>query len=393
MNQHFDVIVIGAGISGSATAYSLAKEGHSVAVIDRFAPAAMASGWTLAGVRQSGRDPAELPLARAAVAIWETLHEELEAPLHYTRKGNLRLARNEDEYDQVRRMVAEQARLGLALTFLPDNQAIRAVAPRVSTEILGASWCPSDGHADPHATVNAYVAAAGRRGVSFLLGQRVSSICTEGGRVTGVVTEHGRIGAACVVLTAGVLGNELLNPLGLEVPLDVQMVTVIRSVPVAPLIEPVIGVAGGDWAGRQQLDGRLRITSGVHPWHGGMSIDTGMDGPRPVVPPRMESVAEVVAKLEQLLPGASAAPVEALWAGLIDLTPDALPVIATAPGIDGLVVGMGFSGHGFCLGPVTGMLLADLALGRPPRHALDAFSFERFAAGRAGSVEPPTLHG
>ncbi|HYZ64955.1 MAG TPA: FAD-dependent oxidoreductase, partial [Acetobacteraceae bacterium] len=92
-----DVVVIGAGISGAASAYELATAGLSVLLLDRYGPAAMASGWTLAGVRQSGRHPAELPLARAAVALWGELSERLGADVRYRRRGNLRLARTEAE--------------------------------------------------------------------------------------------------------------------------------------------------------------------------------------------------------------------------------------------------------------------------------------------------------
>jgi sarcosine oxidase subunit beta len=92
-----------------------------------------------------------------------------------------------------------------------------------------------------------------------------------------------------------------------------------------------------------------------------------------------------------LLPGLDAAPIEECWAGLLDVTPDAVPVLDHVPGVEGLVVGMGFSGHGFCLGPVTGQILCDLISGRSPSHDLSAFSFDRFSnAPAAGRLE---LHG
>ena len=97
MSDSADVVVIGAGISGAATALELAEGGVSVVLLDRWGPAAMASGWTLAGVRQSGRHAAELPLARAAVKLWEGLGERLGADVGYRQEGNLRLARDEGE--------------------------------------------------------------------------------------------------------------------------------------------------------------------------------------------------------------------------------------------------------------------------------------------------------
>ena len=103
-----DIVIVGGGINGCAAAYHLAREGHRVAVVERYRPAAMASGWTLAGVRQSGRDPAELPLARAAVDLWASLDAELGADTGYRREGNLRLARTDSEAEIIHRLVEDQ---------------------------------------------------------------------------------------------------------------------------------------------------------------------------------------------------------------------------------------------------------------------------------------------
>ena len=104
-----DVVVIGAGISGAASAYELARRGFRVTLLDRYSPAAMASGWTLAGVRQSGRHPAELPLATAAVERWAGLGGELEGETRYRRNGNLRLARTAEEVPVIRSLVERQS--------------------------------------------------------------------------------------------------------------------------------------------------------------------------------------------------------------------------------------------------------------------------------------------
>jgi sarcosine oxidase, subunit beta len=389
--EKFEVVVVGAGISGCATAYSLAKAGVKVAVIDRFGPAAMASGWTLAGVRQSGRDPVELPLAMKAVDIWQTLHKELGAPTHYTRRGNLRLARNETEYDQIKALVESQRVQGLDLDFLPDNAAIRNIAPAISRTVLGASYCPTDGHADPQATSAAYIGALTRLGVALIMDEAVEAIDVESGKVCGVSTASRKLAADRVVLAAGMFGNDLLKPHGLSVPIEPAMVAVIRTVPVPKILDQVIGVSGGDWAGRQEVTGRLRITSGALAWNGEMTTVETVSGPRPVVRPPLSSLREVIEKLGQLLPGLENTPIEELWAGLLDLTPDALPVLDHAPGIDGLVVGMGFSGHGFCLGPMTGQILSDLVLDRRSNEDLTAFKFDRFdSITQSASLE---LHG
>ena len=384
----FDVVIIGAGISGAASAYELARAGHKVALLDRYGPAAMASGWTLAGVRQSGRDPAELPLARAAVEIWATLHEELEAPTHYTRGGNLRLARNEEEVAILEAMVKEQTAAGLPISFLDGNAAVRDVAPLIAPHVIGATLCPTDGHADPQSAVSAYVAAAERAGASLRFGEEATSIEVTGGKVAAVVTTRDRIPAAKVVLAAGIFGNDLLRPLGLEVPLDIRLVTVVRTRPVPPGLTQVIAVANGESAGRQEFNGRFRFTSGIDPWNGVME-----GGERPRVRPTIADVANAIGLFTTLIPAAGSAEIDEVWGGLIDQTPDALPVIQHPGDPEGLVIAMGFSGHGFCLGPITGRIAAAMIEGRDTGFPLAAFALERFRRrNNTGNVDM-SLHG
>ena len=398
-----DVVIIGAGISGAASAYELATAGLDVVLLDRYAPAAMASGWTLAGVRQSGRDPAELPLARAAVEIWGSLAERLDAPTHYRRRGNLRLALRDGEMARLEAMVRDQSAAGLPISLLHGADAVRQVAPAVSPEVLGASFCASDGHADPKATVQAFVDAAVRAGAKTRFGERVLSIdcvgdragdCVDdragngaGRRVSGVTTDKAHIPAGRVVLAAGIFGNELLRPLGLCVPLDVKMVTVLRSIPMAPLLDQVIGVVDGECAGRQEVTGRFRYTSGIRDWHGQME-----DRALPRVRPAARDIAHTIHHFGNAIPAIHDAPVDEIWAGLIDQTPDALPVLQAMADPEGLAVAMGFSGHGFCLGPITGRIMAALVQGNDIDLPLDPFRIERFD-GWNGVAEPITLHG
>jgi sarcosine oxidase subunit beta len=382
-----DVVIIGAGISGAATAYELATAGLDVVLLDRYAPAAMASGWTLAGVRQTGRDPAELPLARAAVEIWGTLAERLDAPTHYRREGNLRLALTEAEMVTLETLVRDQTEAGLPIRLLHGADAVREIAPAVAPHVLGASFCPTDGHADPKATVQAFVEAAIRAGAKTRFGERVLSIDRVGRKVSGVTTDKEHIPAGQVVLCAGIFGNELLEPLGLRVPLDVKMVTVLRSIPMPPTLAQVIGVVDGGSAGRQEATGRFRYTSSIDDWHGLME-----DGPQPRVRPTAGDIARTIGHFGNLIPAIHTAPVDEIWAGLIDQTPDALPVLQRMTEPDGLVVGMGFSGHGFCLGPITGRIMAALVQGQDTGLPLEPFNIERFD-GWNGVSSPITLHG
>jgi sarcosine oxidase subunit beta len=383
-----DVIIIGGGISGAAAAYEIARAGHSVMLFEVRSLAAMASGWTLGGVRQSGRDPAELPLAKAAVALWGGLDQELGAATGYRRRGNLRLARTEAEVKVIRELVVTQRELGLEIEYLADNAAIRSLAPAIAPSILTASFCPGDGHADPIPAVRAYAAAAARHGAVIRDGVGVRALIRAGDSVTGVETSEGEIVSADrIILATGIHAPELLAPLGLALPLRTRLVCVLQSAPMPPLLEQVFGVANADCAGRQEIDGRLRVTTGIGDWPHEpktWTVDT--------LAPRTADIAMLIERVTAILPDFGEAGVARVWGGLIDLTPDALPAIDARTGIDGLIVAAGFSGHGFGIGPVTGEILADLALARQPRFDLAPFRLGRFA-GRDMADTALTLHG
>ncbi|WP_417773422.1 NAD(P)/FAD-dependent oxidoreductase [Stappia sp.] len=383
-----DVLVIGAGITGVSAALELAEAGHRVEIIDAYGPAAMASGWTLAGVRQSGRHPAELPLARAAVALWGDLDEKLGAQTGYRRSGNLRLARNDSEAATIRALVDDQSRAGLDLTFLSDLKDAREIAPALSDRIVAASFCPTDGHADPVATVEAFARRAEGLGARLSFGERVIRLEADGAGIARVVTDRRTITPGAVLLAAGILVNDLVAPLGHQIPLRRPMVTVLRSAACAPLLSPVLGVANADMAARQEINGRFRVTSGAEDWPGDIVETNG----RPVIHPRMRAIRETIEKVSSVLPAFAEAELAEVWAGALDLTPDALPVIDRLPGLDNLVVAAGFSGHGFGIGPVTGAIAARLLRGIDPGHDIQPFRFDRFAAHTAAHA-PLTLHG
>ena len=383
-----DVLVIGAGITGASAALELAEAGLTVEVVDTYGPAAMASGWTLAGVRQSGRHAAELPLAKAAVALWPDLAERLGAPTHYRQMGNLRLARTADEVEVIKRLVADQTAAGLDLAFLPTLSDVRAVAPALSDKVIAASFCATDGHADPVATVTAILAAAERAGATLSFGEPVLSLHAEGGRFTHAVTPTRRIAAGAVVIAGGIHVNDLLAPLGSAIPMIVPIVTVVQTVPVAPTLGPVLGVANADLAVRQEANGSFRLTSGREPFGGPLITQEG----RPLAQPRTVQVMNTIAKVANVLPAVGEAPFQAVWGGLLDVTPDSLPVIDRVPGLANAAVAAGFSGHGFAIGPVTGALAADIARGLPPRLDIDAFRFDRLS-GQDPAAAQLTLHG
>jgi glycine/D-amino acid oxidase-like deaminating enzyme len=168
----------------------------------------------------------------------------------------------------------------------------------------------------------------------------------------------------------------------------VHEVAVLRSAPAERVLLPVIGVANADCAGRQEVDGRFRATSGLLAWDGDYNDDCG----RPVVRPSAAAIATVVERFGAVVPCFRQARIDTIWAGLIDLTPDALPVLDAPESVAGLAIAMGFSGHGFCLGPVTGQIMASLVRGEAPALPIAPFRLDRFAT-LPVRAEAVTLHG
>ncbi|MGC4191996.1 MAG: FAD-binding oxidoreductase [Thermomicrobiales bacterium] len=378
-----DVIIVGGGISGTSTAWQLAQMGVKTLLLERGDLASMASGWTLAGVRQSGRHPAELPLAQAAIRRWEHLNEELGADVEYRQEGNLRLALTEDDLPNIRHVVAEGNAAGIAMTLLEGADAVREIAPALTPDLCGASYCPTDGHANPALVTKAFADAAKRAGAEIRTGVQVLRLVTDGDRVTGVETDDGTLSAGTVVLAAGIYTPTLLAPLGLEMPISVTNVAAVQSVPIPPTLKQVLGVASGGVAGRQQVDGRYRFTGSGVPW--------GETGPHTAdsANPTVSQVRDAITRTIRILPSFADVRVANVWGGLIDQSPDALPVFDTPR--EGIVFAAGFSGHGFCLGPITGEILADLATEGETAHPIAPFALSRFAQGAEDAGV--TLHG
>ena len=318
-----DVVIVGAGITGCATAFELSKSGLKVQVIEKYKPGAMASGWTLAGVRQSGRHSAEIPLAKYSVEKWPNLAEILGGSTGYTQNGNLRLARTNEEEKIIKELVRVQKKQGLEIKYLSDIKDIHEIAPFLSNEILSASFCPSDGHAEPLKTLSSYKAAAERNGVIFFPQEEVQKINLEKNQIRSITTSKRVIITQKCILANGIHSNSLLRKLGIKIPLDVTIVTVIQTEAVKRMLLPVIGVANADLAMRQELNGCFRITSGAQKWDGKLEEKNNM----PFAVTNLEKLYGTLKRSMEVIPKLSQCSMKSFWGGLLDLTPDALPVI------------------------------------------------------------------
>ncbi len=370
--SRYDVAIVGAGITGTAAAYYLSQVGRRVVVLDRADIAGEGSGRTLGGVRQSARDAAELPLAMEAVRLWAGLAGELGRDVGYRQTGNLRLGTTKAEVAHLEEIVATGRSAGLDIE-LVEGERLRRLAPALSPAVIAASYCASDGYVlDPPLVARSYAQVARGQGATFLTGTGVVGVEMTGGRVSGVVTPDGLIGAPVVVLCTGVGTGALCRELGLQFPMQARRVQIAVLRTDQPRFTAAFGMADAGMSGcPDALDGHFRFASSAH----GEIVDPQSVNDLPTLP---EVEAQLLDRAGAIFTNLGERSVVRRWSGLIDTTPDHKPVLDALSSPSGLVLAAGFSGHGFCLGPISGRLIADIILDGRPSLSLHAFRWSRF---------------
>jgi sarcosine oxidase, subunit beta len=375
-----EVLVIGGGVIGSSIAYHLAQQGRQVIVIERSEIAVTpAASWASAGgVRRQGRHPAEAKLAIEAIERWKTLEEELAADLHYRRAGNLLLAESDTEAGQLAAFVQRQQEYGFSDVRLLDRQETHALAAGLNEQVVAGSYSPSDGQADALRTTRAFAAAAARHGASYWNGTAALSLLVRGEKVIGVQNERGVVQAQHVVLAAGAWSDELAASIGLHLPMRTRALQMILSTPAQPgMLRPVLSALRRSLSLKQLPGGAFLLGGG---WLGDPTPDRRSYTLRP------GSLEGNWTTACQLLPAVGQQRLARAWCGLEAQSIDDIPFIGKAPGLEGLTIAAGFSGHGFAIAPAVGRAVADQLNGKPTPE-LDDLSPGRIVNFAAGQVE------
>jgi sarcosine oxidase subunit beta len=365
-----EILIVGGGIIGNSIAYHLACAGRSVVVIDRAEiPTEPSASWASAGgIRRQGRHQAEIPLATEASARWPLLARELEANLDYRSGGNLLLAESDAHAQRLAAFVERQHRNGLTDVTLVDQKQVRELAPDVAPHVVAGSYSPRDGYADPIRTTTAFATAAQRRGAKYRTSTRCDSLIRKENRVTGVRTSRGAMEAEITIVAAGAWSVVLAASIGLDLPLRVEALQMIRST-AAPAysLKPVLASVGRKLS-LKQLSSRSFLLGGG--WLGSLTGDTSYRlDPRNINGNWGEGCA--------ILPKLARERIDRAWCGLEATSPDGLPLVGAAPEIGGLFLAVGFSGHGFAIAPAVGRATAHLIAGELVSE-LNSFRPERF---------------
>jgi glycine/D-amino acid oxidase-like deaminating enzyme len=415
-----EVVVVGGGIAGVATAYYLAMAGVPVVLCEKGVIAGEQSSRNWGWIRKQGRDPRELPAIILALRLWENLARELKENVGWTKGGIAYVAETDAELARFERWLphAREHQLDTRLLSPVETDALLRQSGR---RFKGAMLTPSDARADPKRAVPALARAAEARGAGIYENCAVRSLETTAGRVTAALTEHGRVACRAVVLAAGAWSALFLRHLGVDLP-QLKVKASVQRTAMAPLVtESAVGARRAAF-GRCQDGGYIIARSGAvtfdvtpaalrhfrafrpalkEQW-GKLKLRVGRpfvdelitfpswkaDRPTPFERTRVLDPAPDHKVLDQVLRDAAdlfpqlqgVRPVER-WAGMIDVTPDEIPVLGPVDGLAGLLVATGFSGHGFGIGPAAGYVIAQLAMGEQPIVDLHPFRLARFREG------------
>ena len=414
-----DVVIIGGGIVGVSTAYFLARQGVSVALFEKGRIAGEQSGRNWGWVRQQGRSPVELPLMVQSLRIWQGLSAELDEDTGFSQRGSLYLAETPQELDELAEWLSVAKAHDLDTRIL-SSSALAEVLRVDGVRWAGAMHTASDGRAEPSRASAAIARGAERAGARIVTSCAVRGIERAAGRIVAAITEHGPVATRVVVCAGGAWTRLFCGSLGVTVPQLTVLGTVARTAPTDQVLE------GEAWsprvAIRRRADGGYTVAHGgsfLHPLtpasvrfagkflpalrqgHGtrlalGRAFFRALATPTqwrldavspferervldPAPEPRV--LGQIRDALRRWFPALGEAPFVETWGGMIETSPDVLPVISRIDGIEGFYVATGFSGHGFGIGPGAGKLIADLVRGVAGAEELSAFRLSRFFDG------------
>jgi glycine/D-amino acid oxidase-like deaminating enzyme len=419
--ERVTVVVVGGGIIGATTALFLAEKGVSVALVEKGRIGGEQSSRNWGWCRSMGRDIGEIPLALESLRLWRGMNERTGRETGYRQPGIVYLCETEKDV-AAQEAWLEQARQHQVEARLLRGGELDAVMPGASANFVAGLHTPTDGRAEPMHAAPAIAEAARDHGARIFTSCAARGLDIHNGRVVGVITEKGRIRCNAAVLAGGAWSRLFAGAAGLDLPQLKVLGSVFRTKPLVG--GPDITGAGNVFAFRKRLDGgysiarrnantaeltpdhfrlltdffprllasrhEIRLRLGKRTWEElrtarrwTMDQTTPFEAVRVLDPaPKQTVLREARTVLSRMFPAFAKMEVADSWAGLMDVTPDAVPVIDEVKQIPGFFIATGFSGHGFGIGPGAGRLMADIVAG--DRAVVDPtpFRLDRFARAR-----------
>lgn len=384
-----DVLVVGAGLTGCATAWHLAREGASVLVVDRGDVSAGASGQNAGSLHfqierrflEHGEALADqasrvVALNRLAIAEWRGLEEALGTPLEVALAGGLMVAETAEELVLLERKCAREAQYGID-TGLIDGDRARAIAPYLSERVIAASWLADEGHANPRLVTPAFAKAAQAAGAEIATRTRVVAIDDVNGGFSISLRSAGevrKVGAGQVLVAAGAWTAEVGALANLHLPILPGGLTMSATERTGLFMPHLIQHVGRRLSMKQTESGNVLIGGG---WASQLRRDeTGAFDLSRTPALRPENLRGNLRAATDTVPALADLALLRCWTGAVALTPDQLPLVGEVPSRPGFHVCAG--GSGFTLGPVFARALAGALGGSPPDARLALFSPARF---------------
>lgn len=377
-------VVIGAGLYGMATAHALVRRGRDVILLDGRGLGRGDSGVTFGMVRRHYTNSVLIDLATAGSRTLMHWDEEIGVGTSGFVETGYLLPVADRFVDACRRNVERGRARGVDSRFVEPDE-IAAIEPLLSLDgIVGAAYEPQGGYANVHAILTSLFAHATQRGLVARLGSRVRGIRVTGDRVVGVDTDDGPIETSQVVAATGAWTRDLVAPLGIDLPIELRrlQVSVLRQPPGGPRPTAVTSDSVTNVVVRP-ADGNEFLCVAYHP----LALVEDRDDCDEGVDASYEPL--VRAALAERYPTLAAAEWRGGFAGTYDPTPDWHPLVGPAPGIDGLTICCGWSGHGFKSAPAVGRCIAAMLAGDEPEVDLAPLALDRFARG----AELPCAYG
>ena len=363
-----DVVIIGGGVNGLATAYNLARRGaKNIVVLEKGYIGSGDTGRCGAGIRQQWGLEENIVLARESLRIYERLSGELGFNIFFRQGGYLVLILDEQERDVVSRTIPLQNKLGVPTRLLSVPEIVDLVPGINTSGLLGAAFCPTDGMAYPYAVLWGYAEAARRLGAEIKVHTPVTGVKRLSDGTYEVATGKDIYNAPVIVNVAGARSKDIGAMIGIEIPTKPVRHEIAVTESLKPFLGPMIISPKKGFYFSQSLRGE--IVGGVGDPGEPSSYNTRSSP---------DFLFRYASALRETLPSLGKARIIRQWAGQYDMSPDHRPILGAVDGHKGYYHACGFSGHGFMLSPVVAKLLAELITTGKTSIPIDALNLARF---------------